>query len=262
MRGFIGLAVVAATSSAARADPVEDDATHAAPFVEDTASAERRLAPRNDSVYLSISQIHDDAVASRDFRISVGAPAFRVHGFGVGVFLRYAATRIESDQLLPEALVLHRFDVQLGGGGRLAPGWSFRGAFGVGYASDLHPHGLPGEALQGTAAAMVRHVFGPSDSGTIAMSTLTLMIVPKYEVRIAEWAVEAFPEMRDKLVGEGRVEGRAEEARSSLRHVLALRRFPLSAEEEARIDACGDLGTLRRWHDQAVVVASAAEALQ
>jgi len=83
---------------------------------------------------------------------------------------------------------------------------------------------------------------------------------------IAEWAVESSPEMRDKLVGEGRtegrIEGRIEEARSSLRQVLALRRLALSAEEEARIDACGDLDTLRRWHDQAVVVASAAEALQ
>jgi hypothetical protein len=53
-----------------------------------------------------------------------------------------------------------------------------------------------------------------------------------------------------------------EEARSSLRHVLALRGLAPSAEEEARIDACGDLDILRRWHDQAVVVASAAEALQ
>ena len=87
---------------------------------------------------------------------------------------------------------------------------------------------------------------------------------------IAEWAVESSPEMRDELVGEGRmegrvegrVEGRMEEARSSLRHVLARRGLALSAEEEARIDACGNLDTLRRWHDQAIVVASAAEALQ
>jgi hypothetical protein len=83
---------------------------------------------------------------------------------------------------------------------------------------------------------------------------------------IAEWAVESSPEMREKLVDEGRdegrVEGRVEEARSSLRHVLALRRLTLSTDEERRIDACGDLDTLRRWHDQAVVVASAAEALQ
>src|SRR5512140_1503442 len=77
---------------------------------------------------------------------------------------------------------------------------------------------------------------------------------------IAEWAVESSPEMRDKLVGEGRTEGRTEgrmegrmeEARSSLRHVLALRGLATSAEQEARIDACDDLDTLRRWHDQAV----------
>jgi hypothetical protein len=79
---------------------------------------------------------------------------------------------------------------------------------------------------------------------------------------IAEWALESSPEMRDQLVGEGHLKGRMEEARSSLRHVLALRGLALSVEEEARIDGCCDLDTLHRWHDQAVVVASAAEALQ
>jgi hypothetical protein len=44
--------------------------------------------------------------------------------------------------------------------------------------------------------------------------------------------------------------------------VLALRRLALSAEEKERIDACGELDILRRWRDRAVVVASAAEALQ
>jgi hypothetical protein len=75
---------------------------------------------------------------------------------------------------------------------------------------------------------------------------------------IAEWAVESSPEMREKLVEEGRLA----EARSSLRQVLSLRRLALSAEQERRIDACADLDTLRRWLEQAVVVASAAEALQ
>jgi hypothetical protein len=79
---------------------------------------------------------------------------------------------------------------------------------------------------------------------------------------IAEWAVEASPEMREELIEEGRFEGRLEEARSSLRHVLALRRLALSAEQEARIDACSDLDTLRRWLDQAVVVAGAAAVLR
>jgi hypothetical protein len=76
---------------------------------------------------------------------------------------------------------------------------------------------------------------------------------------IAEWAIEASPETRERLVSEGRVEGLLQEARSSLRHVLALRRLVLSAEDEARIDACADLDTLHRWHDQAVVATSAAD---
>ena len=113
---------------------------------------------------------------------------------------------------------------------------------------------------------------------TAAHEDLRSYVFPKTDVSIirarqrmiAEWAVESSPEMRDELVGEGRmegrvegrVEGRMEEARSSLRHVLARRGLALSAEEEARIDACGNLDTLRRWHDQAIVVASAAEALQ
>jgi hypothetical protein len=75
---------------------------------------------------------------------------------------------------------------------------------------------------------------------------------------IAEWAVESSPEMREKLVGEGRLE----EARSSLRHVLTLRRLAPSAEDGARIDACADLDTLRRWLDQSVVAANAADALR
>jgi hypothetical protein len=75
---------------------------------------------------------------------------------------------------------------------------------------------------------------------------------------IAEWAVESSPETREKLI----VEGRLEEARSSLRHVLALRGLALSAEEEGRVDACVHLDTLRRWHDQAVVSAGASDALR
>lgn len=79
---------------------------------------------------------------------------------------------------------------------------------------------------------------------------------------IAEWAVESSPEMREKLIGEGRVEGRVAEARESLRHVLALRGLALSVEDEGRVAGCVDVETLRRWHDQAVVAASASDALR
>jgi hypothetical protein len=54
---------------------------------------------------------------------------------------------------------------------------------------------------------------------------------------------------------------RVEEERATLRRVLALRKLGLKAEGEARIDACADLATLQRWHDQAVLAASADEAL-
>jgi hypothetical protein len=43
--------------------------------------------------------------------------------------------------------------------------------------------------------------------------------------------------------------------------VLARRELSLSTEDEARIEACADLATLERWHDQAVVASSGAEAL-
>jgi hypothetical protein len=44
--------------------------------------------------------------------------------------------------------------------------------------------------------------------------------------------------------------------------VLVLRKLGLKADGEARINACMDLATLRRWLDQAVLAATADEALQ
>ena len=55
---------------------------------------------------------------------------------------------------------------------------------------------------------------------------------------------------------------RLEEARVTLRRVLALRKLGLTADGEARIDACTDFATLQRWLDQAVLAATADEALQ
>lgn len=60
----------------------------------------------------------------------------------------------------------------------------------------------------------------------------------------------------------GLKKGRRAEERGSLRRVLALRKIPLSPEQERQIDTCFDLATLRRWHDQAIFAASAAEALR
>jgi hypothetical protein len=71
---------------------------------------------------------------------------------------------------------------------------------------------------------------------------------------IAEWALEATPEVRENI--------QVEEARGALRGVLRVRQIALGADEEARVDACNDLDTLKRWHDQAVVAPTAAEALR
>ena len=60
----------------------------------------------------------------------------------------------------------------------------------------------------------------------------------------------------------GREEGRQEEERGTLRRVLALRKLLFGPEQDRRIDACTDLATLRRWHDQAIFAESAAEALR
>jgi hypothetical protein len=130
---------------------------------EDPASAARRLSPRNDAVYLSLFQIYQPSLSSRDIRVSVGAPVLRGDGYGVALFQRYAATWIDGDQLA-DGLVLHRFDLMLGGGGRLAPGWSLRGALGVSYASDLQLDGVAARAFGLTTAALVHHPLGSNDA--------------------------------------------------------------------------------------------------
>jgi hypothetical protein len=50
--------------------------------------------------------------------------------------------------------------------------------------------------------------------------------------------------------------------RAALCRVLARRRFTLSSEDEARIEACVDLPMLERWHDQAVTAPTVSEALR
>ncbi|MFT3765980.1 MAG: hypothetical protein QM820_10750 [Minicystis sp.] len=67
---------------------------------------------------------------------------------------------------------------------------------------------------------------------------------------------------RKKGLKKGREQGRRAEERETLRRVLALRKLPLDPEQEQQIDACADLATLRRWHDQAIFAESAAEALR
>ncbi|WP_437805936.1 hypothetical protein [Sorangium sp. So ce1078] len=79
---------------------------------------------------------------------------------------------------------------------------------------------------------------------------------------ILEVLLSARPQIKARLVEEGRLEGRLTEARSALRRVLRQRRLELSPENEARIETCSDLATIERWLDQAVTAASISEALQ
>ncbi|XXX79586.1 hypothetical protein WMF30_12520 [Sorangium sp. So ce134] len=80
--------------------------------------------------------------------------------------------------------------------------------------------------------------------------------------RILEVLLSANPQMKQRLVDEGRLEGRLVEARAALRRVLAHRQLALTSEDEARIDACADLATLERWFGQALSAPSGSQALR
>lgn len=61
---------------------------------------------------------------------------------------------------------------------------------------------------------------------------------------------------------QGRIEGRLVHARAALRRVLDVRKLALTPEQDERIEACAELPTLDRWHDQAVLANTAMEALR
>jgi hypothetical protein len=69
--------------------------------------------------------------------------------------------------------------------------------------------------------------------------------------------LEMDPQMRQQL----QLEGRLTEARAALRRVLARRQLTPSQDDGARIEACTELSTLERWHDQAVTAVSVSDAL-
>lgn len=61
---------------------------------------------------------------------------------------------------------------------------------------------------------------------------------------------------------EGREMGHREAHRQTLRRTLALRKLALTPAQERKIDACTEIETLARWHDQALFAKTAAEALR
>jgi hypothetical protein len=71
---------------------------------------------------------------------------------------------------------------------------------------------------------------------------------------MAKKLLELYPEVT--------MDVRLDEMRLALRGVLAMRSLSASKEHDARIDACNDLATLKRWHGNAITAASAADALR
>jgi predicted transposase YdaD len=83
---------------------------------------------------------------------------------------------------------------------------------------------------------------------------------------VARYLLDILPELRREVREEGHEEGREngrlQEARSLLRRILSRRKLSLTAEQDARIEACPEIETLERWLDQAIDAPSAEDALQ
>ena len=84
---------------------------------------------------------------------------------------------------------------------------------------------------------------------------------PEAEARqqhILDVLLEMNPHTRQRLIETGRLI----EVRTVLRRVLARRQLTTSPADDARIEACTDLATLERWHDQAGTAVSVPDALK
>jgi hypothetical protein len=83
---------------------------------------------------------------------------------------------------------------------------------------------------------------------------------PEIEARqqhILDVLLEANPQTRQKLIETGRLT----EARAFLRRALARWQLTPSQDDDTRIEACTDLATLERWHDQVATAISVSDAL-
>jgi hypothetical protein len=171
--GLLGfLAVGSATREAGANDPREPlapapDEAESQPIERPADSPARRLSPRSDAVYLSVWQMHRSSMDSRDVRAGLGVPIVRGDGYGLVLLGKYGATWIDDTAQPSRDLQLHRFELMAGGGMRLAPGWSFRGAIGEAHGSDLHAGSA--EALQLTIAASVHHIFSDREAWTAGL---------------------------------------------------------------------------------------------
>jgi hypothetical protein len=62
-----------------------------------------------------------------------------------------------------------------------------------------------------------------------------------------------------KYYGQGRQEGRCEEAREAVLEVLDARGFEVAPELRQRVQSCADLAQLKAWHRKALVASSVDE---
>jgi len=88
---------------------------------------------------------------------------------------------------------------------------------------------------------------------------------PEIEARrqdILKTLLEQDPKMRQQLQQEGQQEGQLTATRASLRLVLAGRQLTPNKDDDARIDACTDLETLKRWLGRAITAASVSDVLR
>jgi Uma2 family endonuclease len=73
---------------------------------------------------------------------------------------------------------------------------------------------------------------------------------------------QAISRSRQEGMRQGEHKGKVEEARRAVLRVLSRRGLVLTPEQQAQVEACGDLATLERWLDQAITAPSADEALR
>ena len=121
-------------------------------------------------------------------------------------------------------------------------------------------------AMSTSARAQVLHDVKSDDPAVVARQRHMVQILvrqhPEFQEVVTEEVREkARKEARKQVREEERTKTRLHQARADLRRVLARRGLVPSADDEARIDSCTTLATLERWHDEAVVASSVAEAL-
>lgn len=98
--------------------------------------------------------------------------------------------------------------------------------------------------------------FGPTDDPVVIERTRRMVRV------FLRNDAELLRQVTAEVVKEDSDEVRLAEARALLGRLLVRRGLTPTADQQACVDACADLSTLHRWHDQAVTAVSVDEALR